>query len=173
MLRKIVKYGDPVLEAKCDPVPESEFGTSSLRDLVADMFETMYTAHGVGLAAPQIAIPRRLTVIDPTAGEKKGRKLVLINPRIVEQSGSQTGIEGCLSIPDFKEDVTRPSLIEVRARSVDGSELNFQAENFLARIICHECDHLDGVLFLQHISALKRNIIKRKIQKLKKRGEWD
>lgn len=173
MLRKIVKYGDPVLETKCDPVPESEFGTSALEDLVADMFETMYTAHGVGLAAPQIAIPRRLTVIDPTVGEKKGRQLVLINPEIVEKSGSQTGIEGCLSIPDFKEDVTRPSVIEVRARSVDGSELNLHAKNFLARIICHECDHLDGVLFLQHLSALKRNIIKRKIRNLRKRGEWD
>ena len=173
MLRKIVKYGDPVLETECDPVPESEFGTSSLEALVADMFETMYTAHGVGLAAPQIAIPRRLTVIDPTVGEKTGRRLVLINPEIVERSGSQTGVEGCLSIPDFKEDVTRPSVIEVRARSVDGSELNFQAQKFLARIICHECDHLDGVLFLQHISALKRNIIKRKIRKLRNRGEWD
>ena len=173
MLRKIVKYGDPVLETKCDPVPESEFGTSALEDLVADMFETMYTAHGVGLAAPQIAIPRRLTVIDPTVGEKKGRQLVLINPEIVEKSGSQTGIEGCLSIPDFKEDVTRPSVIEVRARSVDGSELNLHAKNFLARIICHECDHLDGVLFLQHLSALKRNIIKRKIRNLRKRGESD
>lgn len=173
MLRKIVKYGDPVLETKCDPVPEAEFGTSSLEDLVADMFETMYTAHGVGLAAPQIAIPWRLTVIDPTVGEKTGRQLVLINPEIVERSGSQTGVEGCLSIPDFKEDVTRPSVIEVRARSVDGSELNLEAKNFLARIICHECDHLDGVLFLQHISALKRNIIKRKIKNLRKRGEWD
>ena len=173
MLRRIVKYGDPVLETACDPVPEERFGTGELRDLVDDMFETMYAAHGVGLAAPQIAIAHRLTVIDPSGGEDRSAQLVLVNPQIVESSGKQKGIEGCLSIPNFKEDVIRPKHIQVEARSIDGSKFSTRADGLLARIVCHECDHLDGVLFLAHLSPLKRDMIKRKIRNLRKRGEWD
>ena len=169
----IVKYGDPVLETPCQPVPESEFGTPELRTLVSDMFETMYAAAGVGLAAPQVGISRRLTVIDHTGGEEKGTKLVLVNPRILGGEGEQTGEEGCLSIPGFRENVTRPATVQVHAYNVDGEELNLESDELLARVICHECDPVDGVLFREHISRFKREWIKRKIRNLKKRGEWD
>ena len=173
MLRKIVKYGDPALETVCDPVPESEFGTPELRSLVQDMFETMYQAQGVGLAAPQIGIPRRLTVIDCTEGESGGEQHVLVNPEIVLEEGSQVGEEGCLSIPGFREKVKRPATVRTRARTADGDWIEIEADQLLARVICHENDHLNGVLFLQHLSRLKRKIIKRKIRNLRKRGEWD
>jgi peptide deformylase len=173
MLRKIVKYGDPVLETVCDPVPESEFGTPELRSLVQDMFETMYRAQGVGLAAPQIGIPRRLTVIDCTGGESEGEQHVLVNPEIVLEEGSQVGEEGCLSIPGFREKVKRPATVRTRARTADGDWIEIEADQLLARVICHENDHLNGVLFLQHLSRLKRGIVKRKIRNLRKRGEWD
>ena len=173
MLRKIVKYGDPVLETVCDPVPESEFGSLELRTLVDDMFETMYEAQGVGLAAPQVGVPRRLTVIDCTGGEDKREKYVLINPEIVGSEGKQVDEEGCLSIPGFREKVERPMSVRTRARTAEGDWIEVEAEELLARAICHENDHLNGVLFLQHISRLKREMIKRKIRNLRKRGEWD
>lgn len=173
MLRKIVKYGDPVLETVCDPVPEQEFGTPELRTLVEDMFQTMYRAQGVGLAAPQIGIPRRLTVIDCSAGAEPGNQHVLINPEIVSEDGVQVGEEGCLSIPGFREKVSRPASVLVRARTADGDRIEVEADELLARAICHENDHLNGILFLTHLSRLKREIIKRKIRKLRKRGEWD
>ncbi len=173
MVRKIVKYGDPILETVCDPVPESHFGTPELRSLIADMFETMYWAHGVGLAAPQIGIPRRITVIDATGGEADGERHVLINPEIVSEEGVQVGEEGCLSIPGFRERIKRPATVRTRARTADGEWIEFDAEELLARVICHENDHLNGVLFLKHVSRLKRKIIKRKIRNLRRRGEWD
>ena len=173
MRLRIVKYGDPVLETPCEPVPEGEFGTPELRSLVSDMFETMYAASGVGLAAPQVGISRRLTVIDCTGGEEKSAKVVLVNPTILSGEGEQVGEEGCLSIPGFRENVARPSTVRVRAFTVDGEEQELESEELLARVICHECDHLDGVLFLEHISRFKREWIKRKIRNLKKRGEWD
>lgn len=173
MVRKIVKYGDPILETVCDPVRESYFGTPELRSLIADMFETMYRAHGVGLAAPQIGIPKRITVIDPTGGERGDERHVLINPEIVSEEGVQVGEEGCLSIPGFRERIKRPATIRTRARTADGEWIEFDADELLARVICHENDHLNGILFLKHISRLKRNIIKRKIRNLRKRGEWD
>ncbi len=173
MLRKIVKYGDPVLETMCEPVQESEFGRSELRTLVADMFQTMYEARGVGLAAPQVGIPKRLTVIDCTGGEESGHQHVLINPEIVSEEGEQVGEEGCLSIPGFQEKVSRPERVRTRARDLDGEWFEIDAEKLLARAICHETDHLNGILFLKHISRLKREMIKRKIRGLRKRGEWD
>ncbi len=173
MLREIVKYGDPILETVCEPVPESEFGTPDLQMLVDDMFETMYRAHGVGLAAPQIGIPLRLTVIDATGGEPGATRHVLINPEIVGAEGRQVGEEGCLSIPGFHEPVKRPAVVRTKARQVDGERIEFEAKDLLARIICHENDHLDGVLFLNHLSRIKRNLILRKIRRLKRRGEWD
>ena len=173
MLRKIVKYGDPVLEEVCDPVPESEFGTPELRSLVDDMFETMYQARGVGLAAPQVGIPKRLTVIDCSGGDGKGDQHVLINPEIVAEEGTQVAEEGCLSIPGFHEKVERPATVRTRARTTDGEWIEFEASQLLARAICHETDHLNGVLFLNRLSRLKREIIKRKIRKLRKSGEWD
>jgi peptide deformylase len=171
MIRKIVKYGDPVLETPCDPV--EEFKTPELEKLVEDMFETMYDAKGVGLAAPQIGLSKRLTVIDCSCGEDEDEKLVLINPRIVAAEGEQVGEEGCLSIPGFREDVKRPLRVKVHAQDTQGDWMEVEGEELLARAICHENDHLNGILFLQHISSLKRELIKRKIRKLRKKGEWD
>ena len=173
MLRKIVKYGDPVLETVCDPIPESEFGTPELQSLVDDMFETMYRARGVGLAAPQVGIPKRLTVIDCSGGEGPREQHVLINPEIVAKEGSQVGEEGCLSIPGFHEKVKRPATVRTRARTPEGEWIEIEASQLLARAICHEHDHLNGVLFLHRVSRLKREIIKRKIRKLRKQGEWE
>lgn len=171
MIRPILKYGDPTLETLCEPV--TEFGTPELAKLVDDMFETMYEAKGVGLAAPQIGILQRLTVIDVTAGEEEGNKVVLINPEIVETKGEQVGEEGCLSIPGFREKVRRAQKVKVRARGVDGEEFEVDGQELLARAILHENDHLDGILFLRHLSTLKREMIKRKIRNLRKKGEWD
>lgn len=167
---KIVKYGDPVLEKPALPV--IEFGSSELRDLVDSMFETMYAAKGLGLAAPQIAVSQRLAVIDPSAGEDPAAQLVLINPEILDKQGRQIGEEGCLSIPGFREDVTRAMKVRVRAQRVDGEFFELEAEELLARAIQHELDHLNGILFLSHISMLKRDLIKRKIRKLAKANEW-
>ena len=171
MIRKIVKYGDPVLETPCDPV--EEFKTPELEKLIEDMFETMYDAKGVGLAAPQIGLSKRLTVIDCSCGEDEDEKLVLINPRIVAAEGEQVGEEGCLSIPGFREDVKRPLRVKVHAQDTQGDWIEVVGEELVARAICHENDHLNGILFLHHISSLKRELIKRKIRKLRKKGEWD
>lgn len=167
---KIVKYGDPVLETPAQPV--TEFGTSELRDLVESMFETMYAGKGLGLAAPQIAISQRIAVIDPSAGEDPAARLVLINPEFLDKLGKQTGEEGCLSIPGFREDVTRAMKVRVRAKNAEGETFEKDAEELMARAIQHEMDHLDGVLFLSHVSMLKRDLIKRKIRKLAKANEW-
>lgn len=167
---KIVKYGDPVLEKPCAPV--TDFNSKELQELVDGMFETMYAAKGVGLAAPQVGVSQQLTVIDVSAGEDPTQKLVLINPEIVAKEGSQTGEEGCLSIPGFREDVTRAMKATVRAKNLQGEDIEITGEELLARAMQHEIDHLRGVLFLQHLSPLKRDLIKRKIRKLSKAGEW-
>lgn len=173
MLRKIVKYGNPVLEEVCAPVAEEEFGSEELRSLVSDMLETMYHAQGVGLAAPQVGVLKRLTVIDCSGGEGDARPHVLINPEIVDKDGTQVGREGCLSIPGFTGNVSRPMTVRTRYRTVDGERGELEGEELLARVICHENDHLNGVLFLRHLSALKRSMIKKKIRALRKQGEWD
>ena len=173
MLRKIVKYGNPVLEEVCAPVAEEEFGSEELRSLVSDMFETMYHAQGVGLAAPQVGVLKRLTVIDCSGGEGEAQPHVLINPEIVDKGGTQVGREGCLSIPGFTGNVSRPMRVRTRYRTVEGERDELEGEELLARVICHENDHLNGVLFLRHLSALKRSMIKKKIRALRKQGEWD
>ena len=170
MVLKVVKYGDPILEKKCDAI--TEFDTPELHKLVEDMFETMYSARGVGLAAPQVAVGKRLTVIDITAGEEGGEKIVLINPEIVSKEGAIVGEEGCLSIPGFREDVKRAQRVRARAQNVKGEFFEIEGEEMLARAIQHEADHLNGVLFLSYLSPLKRDLIRRKIKKLQKAGEW-
>lgn len=170
MVYQIRKYGDPVLETPAHAI--TEFGTEELRAMVDNMFETMYEARGVGLAAPQVGVSQRLTVIDITCGEDPAQKHVLINPEIVRVEGLQTGEEGCLSIPGFREQVTRARLAVVRARNVWGESVEVTGEDLLARAIQHEVDHLNGVLFLSRLSPLKRDLIKRKIRKLAKAGEW-
>jgi peptide deformylase len=169
MIYPIVKYGNPVLEKSAEPV--TEFG-DELKKLVEDMFESMYEAKGVGLAAPQIGIPKRLAVIDVTFKEDPDAKLVLANPQIIRKEGKQTQSEGCLSIPEFREQVTRANKVTVRAQDVEGNWYEKTGEELLARAFLHETDHLDGKLYISHISALKRDLMKRKIRKLIKAGEW-
>ncbi len=169
MVYKIVKYGDSVLEAQAKPVTEFD---DELKKLVDDMFESMYAAHGVGLAAPQIGISRRLAVIDITSGEKPEEKLVLCNPEILRKEGKQTQDEGCLSLPTFRAPVTRANKVTVRAQDLEGKWFEHTGEGLLARAFLHETDHLNGRLFITHLSALRRDLIKRKVRKLTKAGEW-
>src|SRR5215475_10010685 len=169
MIYKIVKYGDPVLEKKAEPVTVFD---DELKKLVEDMFESMYAAHGVGLAAPQIGISKRLAVIDVTFKEDPDAKLVLANPEIIHTEGRQSQNEGCLSVPEFRETVTRPRVVTIRAQDVNGEFYEKTGEDLLARAFLHETDHLNGKLYISHISGLKRDLIKRKIRKLMKAGEW-
>jgi peptide deformylase len=171
MIYRVVKYGDPVLETPAEPW--TEFDSEELHQLVADMFETMYAHKGIGLAAPQIAISRRLTVIDISAGEDPSQRIVLLNPEVIHTEGVQIGEEGCLSIPGFRENVKRAMKVRVRAQDVKGNVFEIDGEELLARAMQHEIDHLNGILFLSHLSALKRDLIKRKIRKLQKAGEWN
>jgi peptide deformylase len=171
MIRKILKYGASVLEQVAEPI--ANFDTAELRELVADMWQSMYAAKGVGLAAPQIGVGKRVSVIDISAGEDETKKLVIINPEIVQSEGTQTGEEGCLSLPGFREPVTRANDVLVRAKSEKGEEIELRGQELLARAFQHEIDHLNGILFINHLSALKRDIIRRKIKKLQKSGEWD
>jgi peptide deformylase len=169
MVYPIVKFGDPVLETPTQPVTVFD---EDLRKLVEDMFVSMYEAHGVGLAANQIGLSKRLAVIDVTFKEDPGQKLVLINPTIVRVEGKVTQAEGCLSLPEFREKVTRPARVTVRAQDLDGKWYEKTGEDLLARAFLHETDHLEGKLYINHISALKRDLIKRKVRKLMKEGEW-
>jgi peptide deformylase len=169
MIYPIVKFGDPVLEKQAEPVTVFD---DELKKLVDDMFESMYAAHGVGLAAPQIGISKRLAVIDISFKEDPSAKLVLANPEIVHTDGRHTQNEGCLSIPEFRESVTRPRTVTIRAQDIDGKFYEKTGEELLARAFLHETDHLNGKLYISHLSALKRDLIKRKIRKLIKAGEW-
>jgi peptide deformylase len=171
MVRKIMKYGERVLETKAEPV--TDFDTAELHELISDMWETMYAAKGVGLAAPQIGTSKRISVIDISVGEDEKQKIVIINPEITFSEGKQTGEEGCLSIPGFREPVSRALKVTVRAQDEKGAVLELQGEELLARAFQHEIDHLNGILFINHLSALKRDIIRRKIKKLQKAGEWE
>jgi peptide deformylase len=165
----ITKYGEPVLEARTRPVTEFD---EELARLVEDMFVSMYAAQGVGLAAPQIGIGKRLAVVDVSVGKNPEAKVVLANPEIVHFEGEQREEEGCLSIPGFRGTVARPQYVTVRAQDVNGQTFEMNSEGLLARAFCHECDHLDGVLFLQHLGMIKRDLIRRRIRKLRKAGEW-
>ncbi len=169
MIYPIVKFGQAVLESEAKPVEKFD---SELKKLVEDMFESMYAAQGVGLAAPQIGIPLKLAVIDVTFKEDPDAKLVLANPEIIKVEGKQTGQEGCLSIPDFREQVTRGKRVTIKAQDVNGKWYEKTGEDLLARAFQHEIDHLYGKLYITHISALKRDLMKRKIKKLMKAGEW-
>lgn len=169
MIYPIVKFGDPVLEKVAEPVTVFD---DELKKLVEDMFESMYAAKGVGLAAPQIGISKHLAVIDVTFKEDPGAKLVLANPQIIHTEGRQRGSEGCLSLPEFREDVTRAKKVTVRAQDVNGEWYEKTGEDLLARAFLHETDHLNGKLYISHISGLKRDLIKRKVRKLAKAGEW-
>jgi peptide deformylase len=170
MVYPIVKFGDPVLEREAADV--TEFDTPELHKFLDDMFESMYAAKGVGLAAPQIGVGRKIAVIDVSNGEKPEDKLVLINPTIVRVDGKQEGEEGCLSIPGFREQVKRGRSVTIRAQNAKGEVFEKTGEDLLARAFLHETDHLYGKLYITHISALKRDLMKRKIKKLQRAGDW-
>jgi len=169
MIYPIVKYGDPVLERPAAAVTQFD---GELQKLIDDMFDSMYAAHGVGLAATQIGISKRIAVIDVTFKEDPSKKLVLVNPEIIKTEGRHTQQEGCLSLPEFRENVTRPKVVTVRAQDAKGKWFEHTGEDLLARALMHETDHLNGKLYISHISALKRDLIKRKVKKLVKQGEW-
>lgn len=169
MILDIVKYGDPVLTQRAAEVTEFD---ASLRKLVDDMFETMYGAPGVGLAAPQVGVLKRLFVMDCSSGKNKPQKVALINPVIETEEGEQVGDEGCLSFPGIYVQVKRPMRLVVRAQDVDGSPYKLDVMELEARCVAHETDHLDGELFISYLSPLKRDLTKRKIKKRIKQGDW-
>ena len=169
MVRSIVKYPEPSLMEISSEV--NDFG-DDLRMLVNDMYETLYDAPGVGLAAPQIGVNRRVVVIDLTAGEEEGHQITLINPEVLEESGSQKEEEGCLSLPGFQAAVERPDWIRVTAQDLEGNHFEIEGTEFLARALSHEIDHLDGVLYIEKLPFFKKDLMKRKIKKLIKAGKW-
>lgn len=169
MILKIVKYPDPVLLKPGEPVTEFN---AELKKLVDDMFETMYDGQGVGLAAPQVGVSKRLIVIDLSSKRDPEQKLVLINPEVIEAEGRQYGEEGCLSFPEIHEKVVRAQKVRVRAQDVDGNWFEREGEELMARCFLHEIDHIDGVVFLNRMTPLKRSICQRTIRKRQKEGSW-
>ena len=169
MVHPVVKLGDDVLTKKAEDVAQFN---GDLAKLVEDMFESMVAAKGVGLAAPQIGLSLRLAIIDVTAGKNPEARLVLANPQIIHTEGDQREEEGCLSLPGFRGNVLRPRYVTIRAQDVTGKTFEMKGECLLARAFCHETDHLEGLLFIQHLSMLKRDLIRRRIRKLRKAGEW-
>jgi peptide deformylase len=162
-VREILIIGDPALTRVSEPI--SEF-TEDVARLARDMVETVHAAPGVGLAAPQVGINKRLIVVDVSVGEDKSALHVLINPEIVFREGEAVCEEGCLSVPDIKEKVTRPYRVVVRGLDLQGRPVEVEGEDLLARALCHEIDHLDGILFVDKLSTLKRTLIRKKIRKL-------
>jgi peptide deformylase len=169
---KIVHYPEPVLLTVGKPVGEGEFN-EELKKLVEDMFETMYDAQGVGLAAPQVGVSKRLFVMDVPVEGEKSNKIALINPEIIVQEGEQVGDEGCLSFPGIYTTVRREVRTVVRYRDVFGKEQELDCTDLSARCVLHETDHCDGIVFLDRMTILKRELAKRKIKKLQKTGKWD
>jgi len=168
-IHEIVKYPDPVLAKPGEPVTEFD---DKLKILVEEMFESMYAAHGIGLAAPQIGLSKRITVIDVNFKKDPADQLVLINPEIIEREGQQYEEEGCLSLPDIRDKVKRAAKVKVRAQNVEGEWFEIEGEELLSRAFQHEIDHLDGILFIDRLSRLKKDLTVRKIKKLIKNGEW-
>ncbi len=162
-LRPILLFPDPILRQKTEEVAAFD---GSLADLVKDLAETMYAAPGVGLAAPQIGDLRRVAVIDVDPSGPRSELHVLVNPRLVERAGAESEIEGCLSIPGFTERVDRPLAVRIAAQRLSGEPFEIAAEGFFARALCHEIDHLDGVLFIDHLRGLRRQLALRKLNKL-------
>ncbi|HET7437263.1 MAG TPA: peptide deformylase [Thermoanaerobaculia bacterium] len=165
----IRKYGDEVLRLPARPVSEVD---ESLQRLIDDMIDTMYAAPGVGLAANQVGVSQRLMVIDLSVGKRSGECHVFINPEIVDSEGEITEEEGCLSIPDFVEVVTRPERVKLRYLDRNGEEREMWGEGLMARAMCHEIDHLNGTLFVDHLRGFKKDKILKKISKLMKTGMW-
>jgi peptide deformylase len=169
MILKIVKYPEPVLSQPGEPVTEFN---GELEKLVDDMFETMYASQGIGLAAPQVAVGKRVTIIDLSQGKDPEQKLVLVNPEIIFREGKQYEEEGCLSFPEIREKVQRAATVKVRAQDLKGKWFEMDGEELLSRAFQHEIDHLDGMLFICRMSSLKRDLVLRKIRKMQREGTW-
>ncbi len=169
MILKIVKYPDPILQQPGEPITEFN---DELRQLVADMFETTYASSGVGLAAQQVGVAKRVTVIDLSLGKDPAQRLVLVNPEIISREGKQYEEEGCLSFPEIREKISRAAKVRIRAQDEYGKWFEMDGEELLARAFQHEIDHLDGIVFLFRMSALKRNLNLRKIRKMQSEGAW-
>jgi peptide deformylase len=168
-IHEVVKWPDPVL---AKPGAAVTVFDAKLKKLTEEMFDSMYAAQGIGLAAPQIAISQRITVIDVSFKKNPEEKIVLINPEIVERTGKQVEEEGCLSLPEIREKVSRAEWVKVKAQDVTGKWFEIEGTELLARAMQHEIDHLDGVLFIDRLSRLKRDLVIRRIKKLIKNGEW-
>ena len=169
MILKIVKYPEPVLSQPGEPVTEFN---DELAKLAADMFETMYAAQGIGLAAPQVGVSKRLTVIDVSMGKDPKDRLVLVNPEIISSEGKLYEEEGCLSFPDIREKIVRAAKVRIRAQDEHGKWFEMDGEELLARCMQHEIDHLNGMLFIFRMSGLKRDLNLRKIRKMQREGTW-
>jgi peptide deformylase len=168
-IHEVVKWPDPVLSKPGEKVTVFD---AKLKKLTEEMFDSMYAAQGIGLAAPQIAISKRITVIDVSFKKNPADRIVLINPEIVEREGKQVEEEGCLSLPEIREKVSRAAKVKVKAQDVTGEWFEVEGEELLARAFQHEIDHLEGVLFIDRLSRLKRDLVIRRIKKLIKNGEW-
>jgi peptide deformylase len=168
-IHEVVKWPDPVLSKPGEKVTVFD---AKLKRLTEEMFDSMYAAQGIGLAAPQIAISKRITVIDVSFKKNPADRIVLINPEIVSREGKQVEEEGCLSLPEIREKVSRAAKVKVKAQDVTGEWFEVEGEELLARAFQHEIDHLDGLLFIDRLSRLKRDLVIRKIKKLIKNGEW-
>ena len=156
-------YPDPVLRVKTRKVEEFD---ARLRKLATDMVETMHAAPGVGLAAPQVGSDLRIAVIDISVGEDPALIKVLVNPEIVRREGLETDVEGCLSLPGITDKVDRPTAVTVRAQDLAGKPFELEAADYMARAICHEVDHLDGILFTDHLRGLRKERVRRQLKKL-------
>lgn len=170
MIRDIVLYPDKRLETPCGAV--EEFDTNDLHQRLNDMFDTMYANKGLGLAAPQIGAMKQIAVIDASSGKDLNQRIVLTNPMISDMQGSQRDSEGCLCFPGFSEQITRSMIVTVNARNAAGVSLQLQGEELLARAFQHEIDHLNGILFIRRMSSLKRELVRHKIHRLLRKGEW-
>lgn len=169
MIREIVKYPEPVLTRKAEPVTKFD---AELQSLVGDMFESMYAAEGIGLAGPQVGVVKRVIVIDLSFQKDAEQKIVLVNPEIVFSEGKQREEEGCLSLPDIRAKVDRAAMVRVRAQNAKGEPIELEGTELLSRAFQHEIDHIDGILFIDRVSRLKRDLLLRRIKKLQAAGEW-
>ena len=168
-IHEVIKYPNAVLAKRGEPVTVFD---AELKQFVDEMFDSMYAAQGIGLAAPQISISKRIAIVDVSFQKNPDDKIILINPEIIDREGRQVEEEGCLSLPEIREKVSRAEWVKVRAQDVTGKWVEVEGEELLARALQHEIDHLDGILFIDHLSRLKRDLVLRKIKKLQKNGEW-
>lgn len=165
---QIVKYGNPTLTKKAEEITNLD---KYIEELAQNMVETMYAAPGIGLAAPQVNESKRLITVDLSVGEDSQNLIILINPELISQEGDVTSEEGCLSVPDISEKVVRPSRVIVKGIDLKGNEKTVEAEGLLARVLCHEIDHINGKLFIEHLSLLKKSLIKKKLKRAIQTGK--